>query len=71
MRAISRVTGADWRTIDRLLLNGGDMGLRIQNQRIHDIDVQGHNIECDEIWAFCYARDKQINRGKILNYEAA
>ena len=58
MRSISRVTGVSLTTVIKLLVDAGEAC-----QEYHDAavrDVHASRIECDEIWAFCYAKAKNV-----------
>jgi IS1 family transposase/lambda repressor-like predicted transcriptional regulator len=58
LRATSRMTGAALNTVTKLLV---DLGHACQ--RFHDRTATGlrsRRIQCDEIWAFCYAKEKNL-----------
>ncbi|MBI4449305.1 DDE-type integrase/transposase/recombinase [Candidatus Woesearchaeota archaeon] len=58
IRATTRLTGASKNTVTKLLV---DLGKACQEY--HNANVRGlasRRIECDEIWAFCYAKDKNL-----------
>jgi IS1 family transposase len=58
MRSISRVTGKSINTIAKLLAEAGEACIDF-----HDENVRGLNckrIECDEIWSFVYAKEKNV-----------
>ena len=60
MRSISRVVGVSINTVTKLLVDAGEACLDF-----HDENVRGLNskrIECDEIWSFCYAKEKNAHR---------
>ena len=62
MRAISRVCDLSFNTVVKLLEDAGEVCAPC-----HDENVRGANpkkIQCDEIWAFCYAKDKNIAAAK-------
>ena len=63
IRSISRVTGASKDTVTKLLVDAGKACADIHNQRVRD--VQARHIQCDEIWSFCYA--KQKNAARVTN----
>ena len=60
IRSISRVTGASKDTVTKLLVDAGKACADIHNQRVRD--VQARHIQCDEIWSFCYAKQKNAPR---------
>lgn len=58
IRATCRMTGAAKGTVLKLLVDLGE-----GCQRFHDRTVTGlrsRRIQCDEIWAFCYAKQKNL-----------
>lgn len=58
LRATSRLVGVSINTVTKLLV---DLGTACQ--KYHDEHVQGveaKHVQCDEIWAFCYAKDKNL-----------
>jgi IS1 family transposase len=62
MRSISRVVGVSINTVTKLLTEAGETALAY-----HDENVKGLNckkIQCDEIWAFCYAKEKNVHTAK-------
>ena len=62
MRSISRVLGISVNTVSRLLVDAGQAC-----QEYHDLAVWGveaDHVECDEIWAFCYAKPQNAPRAR-------
>ena len=62
MRSISRVAGVSINTVTKLLVNAGNAC-----EKHHDEHVRGLNcqrIQCDEIWSFCYAKQKNVPENK-------
>ena len=58
MRSISRVVGVSINTVAKLLAEAGEACIDF-----HDENVRGLNctrIECDEIWSFVYAKEKNV-----------
>jgi IS1 family transposase len=58
MRAISRTTGVARQTISDLLEDAGRAASDYQAKAFFDLDCKV--IECDEIWSFCYAKQKNV-----------
>jgi len=58
MRAISRVTGAARNTIDKLLVDLGNACAEYQDGALTDLAT--NRVECDEIWSFTYAKQKNV-----------
>lgn len=62
MRSITRITGVSINTVAKLLTDAGKAAADYHHRTVHGID--GHRrIECDEIWAFVYAKEKTVRRG--------
>ncbi len=62
LRAISRVTGISFNTVSKLLVDAGKAC-----EIFHDEVVRGvaaKRIQCDEIWAFTYAKQKNVPTAK-------
>ena len=63
MRSITRITGASINTVAKLLNEAGNACAAYHDEHVRDI--QGHRrIECDEIWAFVYAKERAVPRAK-------
>ena len=62
MRAIARVTGVSFNTVAKLLKEAGEACMEYHDstvQRVHSRLVQ-----VDEVWSFCYAKQKNIPTAK-------
>jgi IS1 family transposase len=62
MRSISRVADVSINTVYKLLADVGPVC-----ERFHDATVRGvasKRIQCDEAWAFCYAKQKNVSAAK-------
>lgn len=58
MRAINRTTGVARQTISDLLENIGEAASEYQAKTL--VDLPCKVIECDEIWSFCYSKEKNV-----------
>jgi IS1 family transposase len=58
LRAISRMTGASINTVSKLLVDVGEACTEYQDHVLRDLPCK--QIQCDEIWAFCYAKAKNV-----------
>lgn len=58
IRAASRITGAAKNTIVGLLVRVGEGCAAYQDQAIRGLHSQ--RVQCDEIWSFCYAKQKNL-----------
>ena len=62
MRSVSRVTGTSINTVTKLLVDAGRACADYHNQTVRN--VRTRRVQCDEIWAFCYAKDKNVDGAK-------
>jgi len=58
IRATVRITGAAKNTVTRLLVDLGAACAEYQDATLRGLPCK--TIECDEIWAFCYAKQKNV-----------
>lgn len=58
IRATVRMTGAAKNTITKLLADLGEACAEYQDGELVDLPCKA--IECDEIWAYCYAKQKNV-----------
>lgn len=58
IRATVRVTGAAKNTIVKLLADLGEACAEFQDGEFQNLDCK--RLECDEIWSFCYAKQKNV-----------
>jgi IS1 family transposase len=61
VRGTSRLTGASRTTVLSLLVDLGDLCRVYQDHVLRKLSCQ--RIQCDEIWSFCGAKDKQVKAG--------
>ena len=62
LRAITRVTGASINTVTKLLIDAGTACAAFHEANVRN--VKSRRIQCDEIWAFCYAKKKNVDTAK-------
>ena len=58
IRATCRLTDTAKGTVTRLLTSVGDACARYQNEALANLSCR--RIQCDEIWSFCYAKEKNV-----------
>lgn len=58
IRSTVRITGAAKNTITKLLVDLGAACAEYQDATLRDLPCK--TIECDEIWAYCYAKQKNV-----------
>jgi IS1 family transposase len=57
MRAVARVADVSMNAVVKLLRDGGEAALWLHDETV--MNVKAGRIQCDEIWAFCYAKQKK------------
>lgn len=62
IRATCRITGAAKGTVIRLLVSVGKACSKYQNEHLRNLNCS--NIQIDEIWSFCYAKQKNVPDNK-------
>lgn len=62
MRSISRVVDVSINTVSKLLVEAGEACLAIHDEMIRS--VKASRIQCDEIWSFCHAKEKNVATAK-------
>ncbi|HVN63984.1 MAG TPA: DDE-type integrase/transposase/recombinase [Candidatus Binataceae bacterium] len=58
IRAISRMTGASKNTVVKLLADAGNACAEYQDRAFRKLSCK--RLQCDEIWSFCYAKQKNV-----------
>ena len=58
IRSTVRITGIAKNTIVKLLMNVGNACARYQDKVFRNLPCE--RLECDEIWSFCYSKDKNV-----------
>jgi IS1 family transposase len=62
LRAISRVTGISFNTVSKLLVDAGRACQAFHDEAVKNVAAK--RIQCDEIWAFTYAKQKNVATAK-------
>lgn len=62
MRSISRIADVSINTVGKLLVEAGEACLAIHDETVRN--VKASRIRCDEIWSFCYAKQKNVADAK-------
>jgi IS1 family transposase len=62
IRAITRLTGASKNTVTKLLIDAGKSCMAYHDQYVRG--VKASRIQCDEIWSFTYAKNKNVKDAK-------
>src|ERR1051325_3045074 len=62
LRSISRVAGVSINTVTKLLVDAGTACVVFHDQNVRM--VRAKRVECDEIWSFAYAKQKNVAKAK-------
>jgi IS1 family transposase len=62
LRAITRLTGVSINTATKLLVDIGIAAADYQDRTLRNLTCK--KVQCDEIWAFCYAKEKNVPADK-------
>ena len=62
MRSISRVADVSINTVSKLLVEAGEACLTLHDETVRG--VKASRIQCDEIWSFCHAKQKNVATAK-------
>jgi transposase len=66
MRAVSRMADCSINTVTKLLADVGQACWEYQHKMLRNLPCK--RIQCDEIWSFCYAKEKNVpkeHRGEL------
>src|SRR4030081_1747084 len=58
LRATTRMAGCSINTVSKLLLDVGDACAAYQDRTLRDLPCK--TIEADEIWSFCYSKQRNV-----------
>ncbi len=62
MRSISRVADVSINTVSKILVEAGEACLILHDETVRN--VKASRIQCDEIWSFCHAKQKNVAAAK-------
>ena len=62
MRSISRITGVSINTVTKLLEDAGRACAAYHDATVRNVGSK--DVQCDEIWSFCYAKEKNVPMAK-------
>lgn len=69
LRACSRIVDVSINTVTKLLVEVGKACQQFHNDTV--VNVNSKRIECDEIWSFVYAKEKNVERSDKSKAEGA
>jgi IS1 family transposase len=62
MRAISRVADVSINTVVKILVDAGKACAEYHDRAVRNVSAK--RVQADEIWSFCYAKDKNVSHAK-------
>ena len=62
MRSVSRAEEVSINTVSKLLVEAGEACAAHHDETVRE--VHARRVQCDEIWSFCYAKEKNVARAK-------
>jgi IS1 family transposase len=62
MRSIERIVGCSINTVDKLLRDAGEAALAYHDEHVRD--VKATRVQCDEVWSFIGAKQKNVAGSK-------
>lgn len=62
MRSISRTVGVSINTVTKLLEDAGRACAAYHDETVRNVAAK--DVQCDEIWSFCYAKEKNVAEAK-------
>lgn len=68
MRSISRVTGVSINTVSKMLVDAGNACAALHDAAVRNVEAK--RIQADEVWSFCYAKQKNVAKAKAAPEEA-
>ena len=68
MRSTSRIAGVSINTVSKLLVDAGRACAAYHDVTVRNIKAS--RVECDEIWSFCYAKDRNVPTAKAAPLDA-
>jgi IS1 family transposase len=68
MRSVSRVADVSINTVSKLLIDAGEVCAAYHDQFVRG--VESKRVQCDEIWSFCYSKQKNVRSAKAAPHGA-
>ena len=68
MRAASRVSGVSINTVTKLMVEAGEACAAYHNETVRGVTAS--KVQCDEVWAFCSAKEKNVAKAKAAPHGA-
>ena len=68
MRATARLAGVSFNTVAKILLDAGKVCIDLHDELVQNVTAS--RVQCDEVWSFTYAKQKNIATAKAAPAEA-
>jgi IS1 family transposase len=68
IRAVTRLTGVSKNTVAKLLIDAGKACMAYHDETVRNVEAR--RIQCDEIWTFTYAKQKDVATAKAAPHGA-
>jgi IS1 family transposase len=68
MRSVSRLCDVSINTVAKMLIDAGEACLALHDEQVRG--VKAERVQCDEIWSFCYAKAKNVEKAKAAPDQA-
>ena len=68
MRATARLADVSFNTVAKLLINAGKVCADLHDELVQGVTAS--RVQCDEVWSFTYAKQKNVARAKAAPQEA-
>ncbi|MDE2573751.1 MAG: DDE-type integrase/transposase/recombinase [Rhodospirillales bacterium] len=68
MRSVSRVVDVSINTVSKLLTDAGKTCAAFHDEKVRGVTAK--RVQCDEIWSFCYAKQRNVAEAKAAPDEA-
>lgn len=62
MRSVSRLADVSINTVSKLLVEAGRYCSKFHDENVRG--VKAERIQCDEVWSFCYAKQRNVDKAK-------
>ena len=60
MRTVSRIEGVSTNTVTKLMVEAGEACAAYHDEAVRDVQVR--KVQCNEIWTFCYTKQRNVAR---------
>ncbi len=64
MRSVSRTVGVSINTVTKLMVEAGEACAAYHDEAVRNVPAK--RVQCDEIWSFCYAKEKNVAAAKVV-----